>query len=59
MLHRLLDTESLSGAQWAVVLGCSLLAPALVWADKALQLHRRKQPAPAETGAPPLVLAGH
>ncbi len=59
MLQRLLDTESLSGAQWAVVLGCSLLAPALVWADKALQLHRRKQPAPAEAGAPPLVLAGH
>jgi hypothetical protein len=57
MLQRLLDTESLSGAQWVVVLGCSLLAPALVWADKELQLHRQKQRA-AESGAPPLPLAG-
>ncbi len=41
MLQRLLDTESLSGAQWAVVLGLSLIAPALVWADKAIQLRRQ------------------
>jgi Ca2+-transporting ATPase len=50
MLQRLLDTESLSGAQWAVVLGLSLIAPALVWADKAIQL-RRQQGAGAGTGA--------
>ena len=42
MLQRLLDTESLSGAQWAVVLGLSLIAPALVWADKAIQLRRQQ-----------------
>ena len=27
MLQRLLDTESLTGAQWAIVLGLSLIAP--------------------------------
>jgi magnesium-transporting ATPase (P-type) len=41
MLQRLLDTESLSGSQWAIVLGVSLIAPALVWADKAIQLRRQ------------------
>jgi Ca2+-transporting ATPase len=55
MLQRLLDTESLSGAQWAIVLGLSLIAPALVWADKAIQQRRQSQ-AVAETattlGAP-------
>jgi P-type Ca2+ transporter type 2C len=40
MLQRLLDTESLTGGQWAIVLGLSLIAPALVWADKAIQLRR-------------------
>ena len=38
MLQRLLDTESLSGAQWATVLGLSLIAPVLVWTDNAIQL---------------------
>jgi Ca2+-transporting ATPase len=42
MLQRLLDTQSLTGPQWAVVLSLSLIAPALVWADKAFQLHRQK-----------------
>ncbi len=41
MLQRLLDTESLSGAQWGTVLGLSLIAPALVWADNAIQLRRQ------------------
>ena len=41
MLQRLLDTESLSGPQWAVVLGLSLIAPVLVWADKAIALRRQ------------------
>jgi P-type Ca2+ transporter type 2C len=49
MLQRLLDTESLSGAQWAIVLGLSLIAPALVWADKEIQLRRQKKDAPAAT----------
>ena len=47
MLQRLLDTESLSGAQWAIVLGLSLIAPALVWADKAIQLRRQTEAAKA------------
>jgi P-type Ca2+ transporter type 2C len=42
MFQRLLDTESLTGGQWAWVLGLSLIAPALVWADKAIQLRRQK-----------------
>jgi Ca2+-transporting ATPase len=43
MLQRLLDTESLSGAQWAIVLGLSLVTPALVWADKAIQQRRQTE----------------
>jgi Ca2+-transporting ATPase len=42
MLQRLLDTESLTGSQWAVVVALSLITPALVWADKAIQLDRQK-----------------
>jgi len=45
MFQRLLDTESLSGAQWAVVLGLSLIAPVLVWVDKEIQLRRQKKAA--------------
>jgi Ca2+-transporting ATPase len=41
MLQRLLDTVSLSGGQWAWVLGLSLVTPALVWVDKAMQLRRQ------------------
>ena len=40
MLQRLLDTESLTGGQWLAVLGLSLLTPAMVGIDKALQLRR-------------------
>ena len=40
MLQRLLDTESLTGAQWAIVLGLSLITPTLVWIDKTIQLRR-------------------
>ena len=40
MLQRLLDTESLTGAQWAIVLGVSLITPTLVWIDKTIQLRR-------------------
>ena len=43
MLQRLLDTESLSGRQWVVVLALSLLAPALVAVDKAIQLSRQRK----------------
>ena len=44
------STPSRSPArQWAIVLGLSLIAPALVWADKAIQLRRQKQAA-VQTG---------
>ena len=40
MLQRLLDTTSLSGGQWGTVLRLSLIAPAVVGVDKAMQLRR-------------------
>ena len=50
MLQRLLDTTSLSGREWIIVLALSLLAPAVVAVDKAIQL-RRQSKAPATAGA--------
>lgn len=47
LLQRILATTSLSGAQWLVVLGLSLLAPALVEIEKAIRRRgaaRRRQP---------------
>jgi Ca2+-transporting ATPase len=49
MLQRLLDTVSLTGRQWSVVLGLSLIAPAFVAADKAIQLARRRSGTSAVT----------
>jgi Ca2+-transporting ATPase len=43
MLQRLLDTTSLSGREWVVVLALSLLAPAVVAVDKAIQLRRQSK----------------
>jgi Ca2+-transporting ATPase len=43
MLQRLLDTASLSGGQWVVVLALSLVAPAIVGADKVLQLYHQNK----------------
>jgi Ca2+-transporting ATPase len=43
MLQRLLDTTSLTGRQWIVVLALSLIAPAIVAADKAIQLVRQRR----------------
>jgi Ca2+-transporting ATPase len=43
MLQRLLDTTSLSGREWVVVLALSLIAPAVVGVDKAVQLRRQRQ----------------
>jgi Ca2+-transporting ATPase len=40
MLERVLDTVSLTGAQWAVVVALSIVTPLLVWIDKTLQLRR-------------------
>jgi P-type Ca2+ transporter type 2C len=42
MLERLLDTTSLTGAQWLVVIGLSLIAPAVVAVDKVVQLSRQR-----------------
>ena len=42
MLQRLVDTVSLTGNQWAIVIGLSLLSPAFVAIDKAIQLARQK-----------------
>jgi Ca2+-transporting ATPase len=43
MLQRLLDTTSISGRQWVVVLVMSLVAPALVGIDKAVQQRRQNE----------------
>jgi Ca2+-transporting ATPase len=60
MLQRLLDTTSLSGREWIIVLALSLLAPAAVAIDKVLQLRRQRkaQTAPsAEPDARPVIQA--
>jgi Ca2+-transporting ATPase len=43
MLQRLLDTTSLSGRQWVVVLALSLIAPGVVAVDKFIQLRRQSK----------------
>jgi Ca2+-transporting ATPase len=43
MLQRLLDTTSLSGRQWVVVLALSLIAPAVVAVDKLIQLRSQNR----------------
>ena len=45
MLQRLLDTTSLTGREWVIVLALSLLAPAVVGVDKAIQLSRQRKAA--------------
>jgi Ca2+-transporting ATPase len=40
MLQRLLLSTSLTGAQWALCLGLSAIAPAIVWVDKMIQLRK-------------------
>jgi Ca2+-transporting ATPase len=47
MFQRLLNTESLTGGQWLVVLALSLAMPAAVGVDKAIALHRQRDPAAA------------
>jgi Ca2+-transporting ATPase len=51
MLQRLLDTVSLTGGQWAWVLGLSLITPTLVWIDKTIQQRRQASGRP-QIGAP-------
>jgi Ca2+-transporting ATPase len=43
MPQRLLDTISLAGRQWGVVLLLSLIAPGFVWVDKTIQLARLRK----------------
>jgi Ca2+-transporting ATPase len=47
MLQRLLLSTSLSGAQWAICIGVSAIAPVLIWIDKMLQLRKLDQSAAA------------
>ncbi len=46
MLQRLLDTVSLSGREWMVVIALSFIAPAVVGVDKAIQLRRQRAAEP-------------
>jgi Ca2+-transporting ATPase len=50
MLQQLLDTQSLTGGQWGVAIGLSLIAPAVVGADKFLQLRRQRVTGVARPG---------
>ena len=43
MLQRLLQTTSLTGREWIIVLALSLVAPAVVAVDKVLQLRRQRE----------------
>jgi Ca2+-transporting ATPase len=43
MLQRLLDTMSLTGGQWGLVLLLSLITPLVVWVDKTIQLRRERK----------------
>jgi Ca2+-transporting ATPase len=40
MLQRLLDTVSLTGAQWVLVIGLSLVSPLFVAVDKVIQIRK-------------------
>jgi Ca2+-transporting ATPase len=52
MLQRLLQTTSLSGREWIIVLALSLPAPAVVAADKVLQLRRQREARTAQSTEP-------
>jgi Ca2+-transporting ATPase len=43
MLQRLLDTTSLTGGQWGLVLLLSIVTPLVVWVDKTIQLRRERK----------------
>jgi Ca2+-transporting ATPase len=47
MFQRALDTTPLTGAQWVLIIGLSLIAPIVVEIDKAVMRHRRSKPATA------------
>jgi Ca2+-transporting ATPase len=56
MFQRLLKTESLTGGQWLVVLALSLVMPAVVGVDKAIQLHRQRNAPTTTTAASAVVV---
>jgi Ca2+-transporting ATPase len=58
MLQRLLDTQSLTGGQWVVVVALSIVAPAVVGVDKVVQLARQRKirEQVTEVGAPAVLL---
>jgi Ca2+-transporting ATPase len=47
MLQRLLLSTSLSGAEWAICIGLSAIAPGIVWIDKQINLHKLEESEPA------------
>ena len=49
MLQRLLDTVSLNGRQWVIVMGLSLLGPGFVAIDKAIQMSRQRRTSTSAT----------
>ena len=49
MLQRLLQTTSLTGREWIIVLALSLLAPAVVATDKLIQLSRQRKARTAQS----------
>jgi Ca2+-transporting ATPase len=52
MLQRVLDTVSLTGRQWGVVMLLSLVSPTIVFVDKLLQNRRMNRTATATATAP-------
>jgi len=40
VLQRMLLTESLTGAQWALCIGLSAISPGVIWIDKTIQLRK-------------------
>jgi Ca2+-transporting ATPase len=52
MLQRLLDTVSLTGHEWIVVILLSLVTPAIVGADKVITLRRQAAPRSSADRAP-------
>jgi Ca2+-transporting ATPase len=57
MFQRVLDTVSLTGGQWGVVLLLSLIAPAIVAVDKEIQLRRGRTVQPIVAASKPVSTA--
>jgi len=55
--QRLLETTALSGSQWFVVIGLSLLAPLVIGVDRWLEL-RRALPGAAQPSNPVVSAVG-